>query len=177
MASIQTVSGGPPARTVSIVDDGAKARRGEGCDEVSNLMKNMSISDDHLLQEQAQRAQEEAVQSTTQLSFKEQRQRHSNVPQTGRAQGHVPASHHPQRVVIPGKQVSVRLNKSQIDKASKDKSGKFSENFNVTLFLVRPNDQTLKEDYSRGQVFINILSFLVQQFHDILVWVGIFWSV
>ena len=67
-------------------------------------------------------------------------------------QGHVPASHHPQRVVIPGKQVSVRLNKSQIDKASKDKSGKFSENFNVTLFLLRPNDQTLKEDYSRGQM-------------------------
>ena len=66
--------------------------------------------------------------------------------------GHVPASHHPQRVVIPGKQVSVRLNKSQIDKASKDKSGKFSENFNVTLFLLRPNDQTLKEDYSRGQM-------------------------
>ena len=52
MASIQTVSGGPPARTVSIVDDGAKARCGEGCDEVSNLMKNTSMSDDHLLQEQ-----------------------------------------------------------------------------------------------------------------------------
>ena len=84
--------------------------------------------------------------------FKEQCQRHSNVPQTGRAQGHVPASHHPQRVVIPGKQVSVRLNKSQIDKASKDKSGKFSENFNVTLFLLRPNDQMLKEDYSLVQM-------------------------
>ena len=86
----------------------------------------IAISDDHLLQEQARRAQEEAVQSTTQLSFKEQRQCHSNVPQTGRAQGHVPASHHPQRVVIPGKQVNVRLNKSQIDKASQDKSGKNS---------------------------------------------------
>ena len=33
-----------------------------------------------------------------------------------------------------GKQVTVQPNRSQIDKASKDKSGKFSENFNVTFF-------------------------------------------
>jgi len=145
-ASVQTVTGGPPARTVSIV--------GEGCDlEASNLMKHASISDDHLLQEQARRATEEGAESATQISFKEQRQRHSSVPQTARAQGHVSSSHVPRpRVVIPGKQVSVRLNKSQIDKAWKDKSGKFSDNFNVTLFLVRPNDQTLQEEFSRSNL-------------------------
>merc|ERR1719319_1786176 len=53
------------------------------------------------------------------------------------------------RNIPPGKLMSVRLNKTQIDKASKDKSGKFSDNFNVTLFLVRPNDQTLQAEFSR----------------------------
>lgn len=48
--------------------------------------------------------------------------------------------------------MSVRLNKSQIDKAAKDKSGKFSDNFNVTLFLVRPNDQTLQAEFSRSNL-------------------------
>ena len=66
--------------------------------------------------------------------------------------------------------MSVRLNKNQIDKvretgsagvtkqtfflfqAAKDKSGKFHDNFNVTLFLVRPNDQTLQEEFSRSNM-------------------------
>lgn len=48
--------------------------------------------------------------------------------------------------------MSVRLSKNQIDKASKDKSGKFQDNFNVTLFLVRPNDQTLQAEFSRSNM-------------------------
>merc|ERR1719278_324838 len=36
--------------------------------------------------------------------------------------------------------------------AAKDKSGKFSDNFNVTLFLVRPNDQTLQAEFSRSNL-------------------------
>ena len=71
--------------------------------------------------------------------------------------------------------MSVRLNKSQIDKvilillcnvlniltnsifqASKDKSGKFSEHFNVTLFLVRPNDQTLQAEFSRSNLVCQV---------------------
>ena len=40
---------------------------------------------------------------------------------------------------IPGKQLSLRLKKAQIDKAHKDKTNKtFPDNFSVTLFLVKP---------------------------------------
>merc|ERR1719499_1037522 len=56
------------------------------------------------------------------------------------------------RNIPAGRLMSVRLNKTQIDKASKDKSGKFSDNFNVTLFLVRPNDQTLQAEFSRSNL-------------------------
>ena len=74
--------------------------------------------------------------------------------------------------------MSVRLNKSQIDKvpdcsekshysyqffltqAAKDKSGKFSENFNVTLFLVRPNDQTLQAEFSRSNLICQVTALL-----------------
>ena len=73
--------------------------------------------------------------------------------------------------------MSVRLNKTQIDKvseaepqcwwlggvreiplfqAAKDKSGKFHDNFNVTLFLVRPNDQTLQEEFSRSNMICQV---------------------
>ena len=70
--------------------------------------------------------------------------------------------------------MSVRLNKNQIDKvretgsagvtkqtlflfqAAKDKSGKFHDNFNVTLFLVRPNDQTLQEEFSRSNMICQV---------------------
>jgi len=75
------------------------------------------------------------------------RHRHSSVPQTARPMGQPAAGR--RRNIPPGKLMSVRLNKTQIDKASKDKSGKFSDNFNVTLFLVRPNDQTLQAEFSR----------------------------
>ena len=74
--------------------------------------------------------------------------------------------------------MSVRLNKSQIDKvtdcsgkaqyshhiffnqAAKDKSGKFSENFNVTLFLVRPNDQTLQAEFSRSNLICQVTALI-----------------
>ena len=70
--------------------------------------------------------------------------------------------------------MSVRLNKNQIDKvsssllqttplipqlqAAKDKSGKFNDNFNVTLFLVRPNDQTLQAEFSRSNMICQVIS-------------------
>ena len=48
-----------------------------------------------------------------------------------------------QAVNIPGKLLSLRLKKGQIDKAHKDKSSKtFPENFSVTLFLLKPEDQS-----------------------------------
>ena len=43
-----------------------------------------------------------------------------------------------------------------ICQASKDKSGKFSDNFNVTLFLVRPNDQTLQAEFSRSNLICQV---------------------
>ena len=51
----------------------------------------------------------------------------------------VASSSHLSKVHIPGKQLSLRLRKGQIDKAHKDKTAKtFPENFSVTLFLVKP---------------------------------------
>ena len=41
--------------------------------------------------------------------------------------------------------------------AAKDKSGKFSDNFNVTLFLVRPNDQTLQAEFSRSNLVCQVV--------------------
>ena len=38
--------------------------------------------------------------------------------------------------------MSVRLRKDQIDKASKEHSGRFAEDFAVTLVLFKPDDQT-----------------------------------
>lgn len=46
-------------------------------------------------------------------------------------------------VAIPGKNLSLRLKKGQIDKAHKDKACRnFPDNFSVTLFLVKPADQS-----------------------------------
>ncbi len=46
--------------------------------------------------------------------------------------------------------MSVRLRKNQIDKADRGKEGKkFAENFNVTLFLIRPSNQTLQDEFLR----------------------------
>lgn len=118
-------------------------------------IKHMSISDDFLSKQAQAQSEELSAEDATHKSFMEKRHRHSSVPQTvkptGPAQGSGGGAK-PRRHIPPGKLMSVRLNKSQIDKASKDKSGKFSEHFNVTLFLVRPNDQTLQAEFSRSNL-------------------------
>ena len=78
--------------------------------------------------------------------------------------------------------MSVRLNKNQIDKvrplqtphnlthhfqAAKDKSGKFNDNFNVTLFLVRPNDQTLQAEFSRSNMICQVKSLYTSFFSSL----------
>jgi hypothetical protein len=46
-------------------------------------------------------------------------------------------------ISIEGGNIALRLNKSQIDKAAKDKQCKvFAEKFNVTLFFTKPTDQS-----------------------------------
>lgn len=155
LSSMQTIHSHPPARTVSIVDShGHQNGRREEDNSVCSDIKQMSISDDFLTkQAQVQASQELVTEDATHKSFMEKRHRHSSVPQTARAQG--PNSSlliRAKRHIPPGKLMSVRLNKSQIDKAAKDKSGKFSDNFNVTLFLVRPNDQTLQAEFSRSNL-------------------------
>jgi len=153
LPSVQTIHSHPPARTVSIVDHNQQAGAVTSQGDMSSEIKHMSISDDFLALEQARRAHEESAEVTTHKSFMEKRHRHSSVPQTARPQG--PSSSllsRSKRNIPPGRLMSVRLNKSQIDKAAKDKSGKFSENFNVTLFLVRPNDQTLQAEFSRSNL-------------------------
>ena len=104
---------------------------------------------------------------TTATSFIEKRTRHASVPQTTSSPGamsHLISSQSGERkvghnsapanatansapsvrpVAIDGTNIALRLNKSQIDKAAKDKQCKvYSENFNVTLFLVKPTDQS-----------------------------------
>ncbi len=55
---------------------------------------------------------------------------------------HAGGPHH-ETIRIPGRMLSLRFTKSQIDKAAKDKSAKtFHENFSVTLFLLKPDDQS-----------------------------------
>lgn len=154
LSSMQTIHSHPPARTVSIVQDGAvNGRQREEETGVTGDIKHMSISDD-FLSKQAQATSEELVsEDATHKSFMEKRHRHSSVPQTARAMGPSTGPMSRAKRNIPaGKLMSVRLNKSQIDKAAKDKSGKFSDNFNVTLFLVRPNDQTLQAEFSRSNL-------------------------
>jgi len=150
LPSVQTIHSHPPARTVSIVDHSEQDRRSD-CERD---IKHMSISDDFLAEQARIRNNlEEVADNTTHKSFIEKRHRHSSVPQTARPQG-PNSSLYPRskRNIPPGRLMSVRLNKSQIDKAAKDKSGKFSDNFNVTLFLVRPNDQTLQAEFSRSNL-------------------------
>jgi len=122
---------------------------------VTGDIKHMSISDDFLSKQPAQAPSEElSAEDATHRSFMEKRHRHSSVPQTVKPSGPVQGGGGAQkrRNIPPGKLMSVRLNKSQIDKAAKDKSGKFSDSFNVTLFLVRPNDQTLQAEFSRSNL-------------------------
>lgn len=142
LSSAQTIHSHPPAKTVSIVEHYTQVGNSEasendipGCESI----KQMSISAD------------EIADNATHKSFIDKRHRHSSVPQTARAQA--PGLHtRSKRNIPPGRLMSVRLNKNQIDKATKDKSGKFHDNFNVTLFLVRPNDQTLQAEFSRSNM-------------------------
>jgi len=155
VSSMQTIHSHPPARTVSIVDTASgQEQNGRREEEVAGDIKHMSISDDFLSKQAQAQSEEQSAEDATHKSFMEKRHRHSSVPQavkpTGPVQGGGGAR--PRRNIPPGKLMSVRLNKSQIDKASKDKSGKFSEHFNVTLFLVRPNDQTLQAEFSRSNL-------------------------
>lgn len=152
-----TIHSHPPARTVSIVDAASTHQghqNGRREEEVSGDIKHMSISDDFLSKQAQAPSEELGAEDATHKSFMEKRHRHSSVPQTVKPTGPVQASGQarPRRNIPPGKLMSVRLNKSQIDKAAKDKSGKFSDNFNVTLFLVRPNDQTLQAEFSRSNL-------------------------
>jgi len=157
VSSMQTIHSHPPARTVSIVDTAHQSghQNGRREEEVAGDIKHMSISDDFLSKQAQAQSEELSAEDATHKSFMEKRHRHSSVPQTvkptGPAQGSGGGAK-PRRHIPPGKLMSVRLNKSQIDKASKDKSGKFSEHFNVTLFLVRPNDQTLQAEFSRSNL-------------------------
>lgn len=160
LGSVQTIHSHPPARTLSIVGQQNNNNGVTATDQATAELKGMSISGDYLA-EQAMRGRNEveeqrAVIDTTHKSFIEKRMRHQSVPQTARAgqvAGGVQGPDRPRRYIPPGRQMSIRLNKSQIDKASKDKSGKFSDNFNVTLFLVRPNDQTLQAEFSRSNLY------------------------
>jgi len=158
VSSMQTIHNHPPARTVSIVDTVSTHQghqNGRREEEVTGDIKHMSISDDFLSKQPAQAPSEElSAEDATHRSFMEKRHRHSSVPQTVKPSGPVQGGGGAQkrRNIPPGKLMSVRLNKSQIDKAAKDKSGKFSDSFNVTLFLVRPNDQTLQAEFSRSNL-------------------------
>ena len=51
-------------------------------------------------------------------------------------------NHRSSRVQIEGSKLSLRLSKSQIDNAAKSKKKVYQENFSVTLFLVKPKDQS-----------------------------------
>jgi len=157
VSSMQTIHSHPPARTVSIVDTASTHQghqNGRREEEVAGDIKHMSISDDFLSKQAQAQSEEQSAEDATHKSFMEKRHRHSSVPQTVKPTGPVQGvgGARPRRNIPPGKLMSVRLNKSQIDKASKDKSGKFSEHFNVTLFLVRPNDQTLQAEFSRSNL-------------------------
>jgi hypothetical protein len=80
------------------------------------------------------------------------------VPQTAKSTGALPHVSHavyksgapptqqqlcvPMPLSIPGTPVSMRLERSQIDKVAKDKTNKYPDNFQVTLFMFRPDDQS-----------------------------------
>jgi len=165
---VQTIHSHPPAKTVSIVDHYSQVgppQNDQNCDigetdEGSAVKHGMSSSDDSIIRPGAllvtgndgvheTEITDNGAYNTTHKSFLDKRQRHSSVPQTARTQG---ACAKTKRKIVDGKNMSVMLNKNQIDKAAKDKSGKFTENFKVTLFLVRPNDQTLQAEFSRSNL-------------------------
>ena len=51
----------------------------------------------------------------------------------------------------PGCEMLVRLRKDQIDKASKDTSGRFAAEFSVTLVVVKPDDQLYDAPHDNGR--------------------------
>ena len=129
---------------------------------------------------------------TTAMSFNEKRMRHASVPQTTSSPGamtHLVATAGERKtghnsaptsglafatpsarpVAIDGTNIALRLNKSQIDKAAKDKQCKvYSENFNVTLFLIKPTNQSDDLiDYS--QVHQSSVTSSAENFHHITV--------
>lgn len=107
-----------------------------------------------------------AATITTTQSFIDRRTRHSSVPQTfktsssvggggsrGCSSTTVGVSYHagppPLPADIPGRPLSLHLEKPQIDKVFKDKQSKiYSEDFQVSAFLIRPNDQSDAASYS-----------------------------
>ena len=129
---------------------------------------------------------------TTAMSFNEKRMRHASVPQTTSSPGamtHLVATAGERKtghnsaptsglafatptarpVAIDGTNIALRLNKSQIDKAAKDKQCKvYSENFNVTLFLIKPTNQSDDLiDYS--QLHQSSVTSSAENFHHITV--------
>ena len=71
--------------------------------------------------------------------------------------------------------MSVRLRKHQIDKADRGKEGKkFADNFNVTLFLIRPSNQTLQDEFLRPNYIAQVGRFRVLAIFSIIA-TGGFW--
>lgn len=107
-------------------------------------LKAKCVSDDTLM--------DQHPLDTTQSSFNDyndRRQRHRSVPMMSKTGSSEPTPRTPIIRNIKGKMMSVRLKKHQIDKADKDSSRKFADKFNVTLFLIRPSNQTLEEEFLR----------------------------
>jgi len=107
-----------------------------------NNLKSKCVSDDTLM--------DQHPLDTTQSSFNHDRKRHHSVPTKISKTGSSEAT--PRTPIIrniKGKMMSVRLKKHQIDKADKDGSKRFADKFNVTLFLIRPSNQTLEEEFLR----------------------------
>nr|XP_040574896.1 phosphatidylinositol 3,4,5-trisphosphate 3-phosphatase and dual-specificity protein phosphatase PTEN-like isoform X2 [Lepeophtheirus salmonis] len=110
-----------------------------GSVDIGHLLKNVSISDDHLLSERLSSDSSHSSTSSnpsenhSSSSFRDKRVRHSSVPQTGVARNN--SSH-------SGKHIELSLNKSQLDKFPKDKSRRSDERFSVCIHLIKPEKQS-----------------------------------
>ena len=85
--------------------------------------------------ESAFRARQMAVQHHASL-LSESDRNHTTI------HGTTLTNHRSSRVQIEGSKLSLRLSKSQIDNAAKSKKKVYQDNFSVTLFLVKPKDQS-----------------------------------
>jgi len=85
--------------------------------------------------ESAFRARQMAVQHHVSL-LSESDRNHTTIHGTSMT------NHRSSRVQIEGSKLSLRLSKSQIDNAAKSKKKVYQDNFSVTLFLVKPKDQS-----------------------------------